>query len=361
MENFRLLYQICKEQGHNQLAMTNKKIVYIDNFLRTHNYTPSIGELITNLLKQEGYNLVCTSNKKSKTARLLDMLLTIYRNRKNSIILISTYSTSAFYFAWLCSLQCRLFNVPYILSLHGGNLPHRIISSKRMARQLFANSNKNVAVSGYLKNCMDQHNWQCTTIPNPIQLNYYSFLLRMECRPKLLWVRSFHELYNPQLAIKILSHLKIKYPNATLTMVGPAKDDSFEICKQLAKDLNIENDVLFTGLLSKEQWIALSRDYDFFINTTNFDNQPVSVIEAMALGMIVISTNVGGLKYIIDNGTNGVLLSPNNATAFSNMIASLIENPTEQKRISKAARETAEEYDWSYILQKWNALFNDIN
>ena len=66
----------------------------------------------------------------------------------------------------------------------------------------------------------------------------------------------------------------------------------------------------FTGKLSKQEWRDLSKDYNVFINTTNFDNTPVSVIEAMALGIPVVSTNVGGLPFLITDKVDGVLVEP---------------------------------------------------
>ena len=80
-------------------------------------------------------------------------------------------------------------------------------------------------------------------------------------------------------------------------MVGPDKDGSLEKTKQYAKEKGVLHRVRFTGGLSKTEWIELSKDYNIFINTTNVDNTPVSVMEAMALGFPVISTNVGGVPF----------------------------------------------------------------
>ena len=85
--------------------------------------------------------------------------------------------------------------------------------------------------------------------------------------------------------------------DATLAMIGPDVDGSLTKVKDLARKKNL--DVNFTGKLSKPEWINYSKDFNVFINTTNFDNTPVSVIEAMALGLPVVSTNVGGMPFLI--------------------------------------------------------------
>ena len=72
-------------------------------------------------------------------------------------------------------------------------------------------------------------------------------------------------------------------------------------CKALVKESGMQENVLFKGKMSKKEWIEISKNYHIFLNTTNVDNLPVSVIEAMALGMIIVSTNAGGVPFLIDD------------------------------------------------------------
>ncbi|MCW3078898.1 glycosyltransferase family 4 protein [Segetibacter sp.] len=338
----------------------NRKIIYVDNFLTGHGQTPTTGTTLVKLFKNEGYTVIQTSKKQNKALRLFDMLFTISHNRLNSVVVIATYSTSAFYFAWMCGLCCRLFYIPYIPCLHGGNLPDRIKGSPKKALQLFGNSYINVSVSGYLHKSMIDHNWNSLVIPNNISIGAYPFRQRTNCAPAILWVRSFHQIYNPTLGIRILYTLLKTYPGATLTMVGPDKDGSLQQCKALAKELEVDHRVSFTGLLPREQWVALAAKCDIFINTTNFDNLPVSVVEAMALGLITISTNVGGVPYLIENNQNGLLVPAANEAAFVEAIFRVLNNRSLCERLSIAARTKAEEFDWANIKVLWNRLFNSI-
>jgi glycosyltransferase involved in cell wall biosynthesis len=137
-------------------------------------------------------------------------------------------------------------------------------------------------------------------------------------------------------------------------MIGPEKDGSQESCKIQAKELKLE--VNFTGLLSKKQWVDLSEQHDIFINTTGFDNLPVSLIEAMALGLPVVSTNVGGIPYLIENDLNGKLVPYNDVEKMAGSIDYLISHPIETASIIAKARETIESYSWSKVSQQWNSL-----
>lgn len=337
-----------------------RKIIYVDNFLTGHGHTPTTGTNLVHLFREEGYKVITTSNRQNQFFRLFDMLYTIIANSRNSVVLIATYSTSAFYFAWACGICSRLFHIPYIPCLHGGNLPGRIIRSPKMAQQLFGNSLINVAVSGYLQKCMEDNRWKSVVIPNSIIIKAYNYKFRSHCSPNLLWVRSFHQIYNPQLAVRILSTLSHKYPGATLTMVGPDKDGSLGDCKELANKLGVEKLIRFTGLLTRDEWLKIAADCDIFINTTNFDNLPVSVVEAMALGMVTISTNVGGVPFLIDNKQNGLLVPVGDEPAFITATEHVLEDEELSGKLSSAARRKAEEFGWCQVSKSWKSLFSSI-
>ncbi|WP_207493437.1 glycosyltransferase family 4 protein [Aridibaculum aurantiacum] len=337
-----------------------RKIVYIDNFLTGHGHTPTTGIAVVKLLREEGFHVVHASSKKNKLLRLFHMLSTIVSNRQQAIVMIATYSTSAFYFAYACGKCCRLLNIPYITCLHGGNLPSRIARSKGLSASLFGNSITNVAVSGYLARSMKENGWPQLVIPNAISLKDYSFKERNHCNPKLLWVRSFHQIYNPQLAIQVLHKLLYEFPSATLTMVGPDKDGSMEACNLMAQQLGVEQKIKFTGRLSRLEWTTLGADHDIFINTSRFDNLPVSVIEAMALGLVVVSTNVGGLPFLIEDEVNGLLVENEKWEGFVSAIRKVVQNPQHASSLSKAARNTAAKFDEEQVRQQWRDLLNNM-
>lgn len=336
-----------------------RTIVYVDNFLAEHGATPTTGVTLTSLFERDGYTVIRAGTKLSKPARLFEMLGAIRRNR-NAIILIAVYSTSAFYFAWACARLCRLLGAPYIPCLHGGNLPQRISNNPGLSGQIFAHSYTNVVVSGYLQASLNQRNWRSVLIPNSINIAQYPFLHRSKLQPKLLWVRSFHHIYNPQLAIQLVNALAINYPAVTLTMVGPDKDGSLDACKKLADELGVSDKITYTGRLTVNDWVAASALHDIFINTTNFDNLPVSVIEAMALGLPVVSTNVGGLPYLVTNNSNGILVPAEDLPAMQQAVESLLSNPVFAGNISMAARKEAEKYSEIEVLALWGKLFDNI-
>ena len=266
-----------------------KTLIYIGNKSNvSRNANVSAIDTLGALFSESGFNVYSASSKKRKIIRLIDMLWFCFKHReKADYILIDTYSTLNFYYAYFVSQLCRSLKLKYLPILHGGNLPSRLKKSPALSRAIFNNAYVNVAPSNYTKSnfeTMGFNNIIC--IPNSIELNNYPFKERVFQDVRLLWVRSFSQIYNPLLAIKVLRALSDKKINAKLCMVGPDGDGTFDEAKKYADELGV--DINFTGKLSKQEWIRLSEDYNVFINTTNFDNMPISVIEAMALGLPVV-------------------------------------------------------------------------
>ncbi|TXE05859.1 glycosyltransferase family 4 protein [Gelidibacter salicanalis] len=333
-----------------------KNLLYVGNHLQSSQRNASYSTVLGPLLAKSGYKIRYTSRIDNKALRLMDMLWTTLRTKNTTdLVLIDTYSTQNFYYAVMVSQLCRLLKLPYIPILHGGDLPHRLKNSPKLSNLLFENAFVNVSPSLYLKAHFNQYGFQNVVhIPNTIALANYPFDKKTFDAPRLLWVRSFSEIYNPELAIQVLNELKNRGYPATLCMVGPDTDGSLAKVKKLADTLNVE--VIFTGKLLKSDWISISKEYNVFINTTNYDNTPVSVIEAMALGLPVVSTNVGGMPYLIKDGVEGLLVSPNDKIAMANAICTVLDAPSRTATMTINARHKVEQFDWEKVRGLWEEV-----
>ena len=333
-----------------------KKLLYIGNIVSKHGLNMTSIETFGPLLEKAEYEVRYASNKKNKFVRMLHMVYWMLRyGRKADYVLIDTYSTWNFWYAFVISQLCRLFRVPYIAKLHGGNLPHRIQNWPWFSRQIFSNSYANVAPSNYLFTAFQQCGYTNTIhIPNTINLKYYTYKRREQLSPNLLWVRKIAPIYNPMMALDVVELLLPHYPNLRLTMVGPQVPDLYN--QMLARVQQAKLPVTFTGGLKKKEWIALSSDFDLFLNTTHYDNMPVSVMEAMALGLPVISTNVGGLPYLIDHEVDGLLVNDNDAKKMAEMIRKLLDKQLDSLLITQHAYEKVQGMDNAVVIEKWRKL-----
>jgi L-malate glycosyltransferase len=286
------------------------------------------------------------------------IIATILLAPKVDFIIIDTYSTVSFWYTFFCSQVARIFKTKYIPILHGGNLPVRLKKNPKLCEMIFSHSFANVAPSHYLKNAFANSGFHKTIfIPNVLEISEYAFFDRKNLNPKLLWVRAFDKIYNPIMAIYVVIELKKKYSNVALCMVGPDKDGSQIETKEFA--LKNDVNVTFPGKLTKKEWTKLALDYDIFINTTHIDNTPVSVMEALALGLPVVSTNVGGLPFLIQDQKDGLLVDDNDAQSMAKKIDLLIENPEFANQIITSGRQKVAGFDWKQVKILWNNLLNN--
>jgi len=334
-----------------------KNILYIGNKLSKHGYTATNVETLGSFFEKDGYQVFYASDKKNQMLRFLNMGVAVVKYRKKvDYVLIDTYSTFSYWYVFMVSQLCQLFKLKYIPILHGGNLPHRLDRNPKMARLIFNYSYKNVAPSGYLMQAFQKRNFpNLAFIPNTIDLADYPYTNKRDTDvPKLLWVRSFAALYNPKMAVDVLRALQTDYPNAELCMVGPDKDGSLEVTRAYAKKQNVE--VTFTGRLTKAEWVALSKKFTIFINTTNFDNTPVSVIEAMCLGLPIVTTNVGGIPFLLEDQQTALLVDKNSHVQMVEAVKSLVENLELRDRIIENGRAYVEQFDWNKVTMKWRDI-----
>ncbi len=335
-----------------------KTILYIGNKLSSSKTNPTTHTTLAEGLKAEGYEVISASPLQNKFLRLSHMILVFIKNtRRTDHVLIDVYSTQNFWYAVLIAKLSKVFSKKYIPILHGGDLKKRFRSSPAATHKLLGNASCIISPSIYLQKEVQEMGFsKVEYIPNPLFLRKYDFKQRKYLNPKLIWVRAFDEIYNPLLALKCLKILFNKYPEAELCMIGPDKDGSLSACRKFAAKHNLP--VTFTGKMKKKEWTALAGDYDIFLNTSDIDNTPVSVIEAMALGIPVVSTNVGGIPYLIEDNRTGYLVAPGDPGAMAERVEELLQNPGKAFKFSRCGREKTKEFDWELIKSAWHKVLS---
>jgi len=334
-------------------------ILLIGNFLSKHGLNPTAIENLATALSSR-YEIKTSSDKKKPFFRLLDMVMSMINNRKGcQLIIIDVFSTHALIFSGVIMLMSKYLKLPYIPVLRGGYLPERYKKHPHIFNFLLSDASTIISPSEYLQEYFQNNGFSITVIPNYIDLKKYSFKTRKKINPHLLWVRSIHNIYNPSMAIHVLGKIRKIYPDARLCMVGPVKDNRvMEQLKILISRLNLQNHVSFSGQLSKREWAELSEKYDIFINTTNYDNTPITLLEAMALGLPIISTNVGGVPFLINDGVTGVLVKPDDSDQMANKMIEIISGKIDGFRIANNARKAVTAFNRLNIIPKWYAIID---
>ncbi|HHX08675.1 MAG TPA: glycosyltransferase family 4 protein [Chloroflexi bacterium] len=342
--------------------MANRAVLMIGNYLPQPKYNKNIWQFLAERLSTHGWRVITTSSKENQVVRLIDMLHTVWRYRqKYQLAQIDVFSGKAFFFAQVCSWLLKILRKPIILTLHGGGLAEFAQTNPRKVSSLFQRASVVVTPSPFLQHALSSFHPDIRHIPNPIDASAAIVRLRQNPRPILVWVRAFHQIYNPNLAVQSIALLAPDFPDLRLLMIGPDKGDgSLSQFIQEASTLSVDQNIELIGPLYHEDVLAWLDKADIFINTTNFDAAPRSVLEAMANGLCVVSTNVGGVPYIIEDGKDGLLVPPGEPELMAAEIRKILTDHQLAEMLSKNARSKAIQYDWSSILPQWLALLQEV-
>lgn len=337
--------------------MKAHRVLFVANFLRRGASYSASAELAAKLA-QRGWKFTSTSHYANKVLRLADMLFTCIRARgRYNVANVSVFSGNAFVWAELTTSLLVKLGKPVVLTLHGGNLPQFASRYPLRVHRLLARAKAVTAPSGYLASQMARYRDGIEVIPNALDLRLYPFRLRERALPRLVWLRAFHDVYNPMLVPPVIARLQNDFPDITIRMIGPVKDGSLEKTLAAASQLGVRDRIKIVAGVPKEAVQGEIAQGDIFLNTTSIDNQPVSVLEAMACGLCVVSTNVGGLPYIIESGIDGMLCPPGDPEIMAGQIREILQNPEFAAKLSMNGRKRVESLGWETIFPQWEEIF----
>lgn len=333
-------------------------VLLIGNFLSSKGGRRSVCEDLAQELQSQGWLTTCASDRTKPIEKLRHILGTVWSRRyAYSVAQIDVFSGKAFVWAIASCLLLRALSRPYILTLHGGNLPKFALKWPKPLRWMMKHAAAVTAPSNYLLREFTPLRPDLQLIPNGMRLEGYPFRLRSSISPRLIWVRSFHAMYNPIMAVDTVAALIKLYPDIHLTMVGPDRGDgSLESARKRIDEQGLAQSVTIIPGVEKSQISTILEQADIFLNTTNIDNAPVSVYEALACGLCVVSTDVGGIPDILSDRKNAILVSPGNVGAMTRAIDDILAGRVDCASLSFEARRTARQSDWNVVLPRWIAI-----
>jgi len=167
--------------------------------------------------------------------------------------------------------------------------------------------------------------------------------------------RNLEPIYDVATALRAFSLVCKEVPSARMSLAGSGPEQ--DTLLSLAKDLGIAEAVTFCGSLNRDQMAELYRSASVVINPSRVDNMPNSVLEAMASGAPVVSTNVGGVPFILQDDVNGLLVPAGNHVAMATAVKRLLGDPQCVKRLRDAALSEVQKYAWPRVRQRWIEVY----
>lgn len=300
------------------------------------NYKPSVGgisgqiEILLQFFNDNNHKIDLFNTKDNFFKRLFIPIKLLIIGKKYDIFHIHGCSFLGFFPIIVGVIIGKILNKKIIITYHGGGLAEFIKKYRKFIIHYFKKANIITVPSIYLQSILNENHIKSIYLPNIIRDDNVYFKKRDIIDPTLIVTRTFDDVYNLPLAIMAFNDLKKILPNAKLKLVGDGKLKNHLIDMVQREKIK---DVEFIGRVPNSMIGEILNTADIFINPSNKDNMPLSLFEALACGLPVISTKVGGIPDYITDGINGFLIEPNNKEQLISKIIYILNNQDEVQKI----------------------------
>jgi glycosyltransferase involved in cell wall biosynthesis len=176
-------------------------------------------------------------------------------------------------------------------------------------------------------------------------------------RPHFLSNRNFDPIYNVPCVLRAFALVQASYPEARLTIAGDGQQRA-EI-ESLVRELNLKN-VELTGLVAPLRMPELCAAADIYLNASNVDNMPLSILEAFSAGLAVVTTDAGGIPYIVAHEETGLMVRMNDHEAMAAEAMRLLQDDELAQKLVRQARGECAKYNWNAVRGEWLKLYNEV-
>lgn len=241
----------------------------------------------------------------------------------------------------------RLFGKMVVLHYHGGGAREFFSRYGPLARGFLKLADRIIVPSRFLQEVFEEIGVRTLLVPNILDIDRFPFRERTFFRPRFVVTRHLEPIYDVGCAIRAFAAVKANYPDSHLTVSGDGSQRAH--LERLAGDLGVQESVTFTGNIPNEEIYGLYDASDIFLNSSLVDNSPVSILEAFASGLPVVTSSAGGISYIVTDGETGMLFPPGDCDAMAKKIHVLLADHEIGRRIALRARAEAEKHRWDSV------------
>ncbi|CAN5730240.1 glycosyltransferase family 4 protein [soil metagenome] len=245
---------------------------------------------------------------------------------------------------WIASLR----GVPVVVNYRGGEAARFLARSERLVRWSMRRASVLAVPSRFLEEIFARHGMKSVVVPNIVDLaRFHPRDASARTDAHMLVARNLEPIYDNQTALRAFAQVHGSFPQARLTIAGTGPEAAR--LRALAVELGVQNAVRFAGQLDRDAMAALYRDADLSINPSLADNMPNSLLESMACGVPIVSTNVGGVPFIVEDGQSALLVAPGDAQAMADAVLKLLVDRSLWSRLAAAGVSEAQRYTWVQV------------
>ena len=271
--------------------------------------------------------------------------------------------------------------VPFVVTYHGdlqegmGGFIRRMsvyFYNKHLLDKVLSHADVIISPSKYYLNesrFLAKYRDKIVVIPNGINIAEFDInYSKKECREKLglpiddeiiLFLGALSPHKGPDVLIRAMPKILKEISDTRLVFVGSGiMKEELEI---LSKKLDVEKHIKFAGFIGATFKKALYyRAADVFVHPSFLEMFPVVNLEAMACGVPIVASKVGGIPEVIQNGKNGLLVPPRDSNELANAIIYLLENEDVREKMGKNGRKKVEGYSWERVAKETEDVYNSV-
>ncbi|HXU38608.1 MAG TPA: glycosyltransferase family 4 protein [Blastocatellia bacterium] len=269
---------------------------------------------------------------------------------------------SASYFSFVLAptpavLISKLYGKPVLLNYHSGEAEDHLRRWPRTALPVLRLADRVVVPSDYLVKVFAAFGVKAEAVFNTVDSSRFQFRERRALKPVLLSNRNLEPHYNVACTLRAFATIQTQVAEARLIVAGDGSERRY--LRELAGELQLNN-VDFVGAVAPERMPPLYDRADIFVNASNIDNQPLSIIEAFASGLPVVTTGAGGIRDMISDGITGLMVSCDDHAALADRVLSLLSDDELASRIAGRAREECKNYSWAAVRNQWLTIYREL-
>jgi len=251
-------------------------------------------------------------------------------------------------------LAARALGKRVVLHYHSGEAEDHLAHWGSLVHPWLRLAHAIVVPSEYLRAVFARHGHPARVIPNVVDLERFRWRERPQVRPRLLSTRSLEPHYGVGHTLEAFALVKSRWPEATLTLAGCGSQEA--ALRTRVRELDLAG-VRFLGRVEPADMPALCDAGGVFVNSSLVDNQPVSILEAFAAGLPVVTTPTGAIAEMVRHGETGLLVPPRDPQAMACAVSRLLAEPEAGRRLARRARQEVAAYTWPRVRAAWAEVY----
>ena len=255
-----------------------------------------------------------------------------------------------------------LRKTPVVVNYRGGEARVYFGRAIKRIRPTMLRGDALIVPSAYLQDVFTEFGFTTQVIPNIIDLERFRPADEPHMASKeslhVVITRNLEPIYDIDTAIHAIAILKPNFPGMRVSIAGSGPKE--QELKAFSRRLGLEDVITFTGRLDPDQIAELYRDADVMLNPTRVDNMPNSLLEAMASGLPIVTTDVGGIPYVVEDGRTALFVEAGDAQEMASQVKRLLDDPGLFKRLINNGLEEVQQYAWPVVKTQWLKLYRQL-